>query len=417
MAGGFDLIVRTFFSDGLSAGLAKANASLNQFTRSGPGARVGMRAIQQGAQALAFSAAGLAGPMGRVAAGLLQIGGGNAVVLGAVAGLGAVALAYNLLTKESREAAEAEKKHREELLASARARAAAATPQTRVIGGQTGDARSLLDDANARRAQRVAFLTSTAHLGIEPLAELLANDAELRKIDTERADLSLIIALNRGASARAGEDEANASERELEARRALRLEAIQFLQTTIQLEKGGVFQGVRRGFTAPGFGGAGLGLGGTPTTFGNIRANVPRFVAPDDPAVKRDWLKSGQIIATGFFQAVQAFQQGGPGGILGGFGALANAGSQVEGISKGLGSALSVAGFVTTAAGAVLSLFDRKSDERERAEERRHEELKAVLHDGFLRVTFINADGTAEAGLYEMRRAERLGGEPRLGGL
>lgn len=392
----FDMIVRAFFADGgLSAGLAKANAAITQVGKSGPGARAGLKAVETGARALAFEAAGLAGPMGRISAGLLQIGGGSAAVLGAVAGIGAIALAYNLLTKESREAAEAEKKHREELLASARARAQAAAPQTQVIGGQTQDARAMLADADRRRQERVAFLTNILSLSGQSgeLADALRDDAELRKIDQERADLSLAIALNRGSSARAAADEAKASERDLNARRALRLEAIQFLQAQVQLEKGGVFPGLRRTIAAPAFGGGGLGIGGTPLSFANIRANEPRFVAPDTSKGKADWLKTGQVIAQGFFQSVTAFKAGGPGGILGGVGALASAGAGVQGISKGLGSALSLVGFAGSALGGIFSLFDN-------SEERRHKELLAKLDAvaeevGLERVTvvFTGPDG------------------------
>lgn len=100
----FDALVRFFFTDsGLSAGLAKANAALAQVGRSGPGARAGLRAAEQGMRALAFEAAGLGGPMGRISAGLLQLGGGSALVLGAVAGIGAVAGAYKLAAQSGDE--------------------------------------------------------------------------------------------------------------------------------------------------------------------------------------------------------------------------------------------------------------------------------------------------------------------------
>lgn len=389
----FDMIVRAFFADGgLSAGLAKANAAITQVGRSGPGARAGLKAVETGARALAFEAAGLAGPMGRISAGLLQVAGGSAAVLGAVAGIGAVALAYNLLTKESREAAEAEKKHREELLASASARAQAALPTTQVISGETSEIRDLLADANRRRTARETFLRATAG-GPTAVEVALVMDSELKKIDQERYELSLGIRNNRGASARAAADEAEASERDLNARRALRLEAIQFLQAQVQLEKGGVFPGLRRTMTAPAFGAGGLGLEGTPLSFANIRANQPRFVAPDTSKGKADWLKTGQVIAQGFFQAVTAFKAGGPGGILGGVGALASAGAGVQGISKGLGSALSLVGFAGNALGGIFSLFDN-------SEERRHRELLAKLdvvaeEVGLERVTvvFTGPDG------------------------
>lgn len=101
----FDTIIRFFFADnGLSAGLAKANAALNQVGRQGPAARSGLRAAEMGMRALAFEAVGLQGPLGRVAGGLLQIGGGSALVLGAVAGIGAIAAAYKLSAKTADDA-------------------------------------------------------------------------------------------------------------------------------------------------------------------------------------------------------------------------------------------------------------------------------------------------------------------------
>jgi hypothetical protein len=98
----FDLLVRNLWTDsGVSAGLAKVNAQLESVARSGPGARVGLRAVEMGARSLAFEAIGLEGGLGRVSAGLLQIGGGNALVLGAVAGIGAVAAAYQWSNREA----------------------------------------------------------------------------------------------------------------------------------------------------------------------------------------------------------------------------------------------------------------------------------------------------------------------------
>lgn len=110
------MIVRAFFADGnLSAGLAKANAGLQQLGRSGPGARAGLRAVEIGARTLAFQAAGLTGGMGQLARGFLLFGGGSALMLGAVAGIGAVALAYRHFTKAAREAHEAQEKLNEEI--------------------------------------------------------------------------------------------------------------------------------------------------------------------------------------------------------------------------------------------------------------------------------------------------------------
>lgn len=104
----FDLLVRNLWTDsGVSGGLAKLNNDLDKLGRSGPGARTGLRLAETGMRTLAFEAAGVQGPLGRVAAGLLSLGGGNALVIGAAAGIGVVAAAYNLFTAGAKEAAKA----------------------------------------------------------------------------------------------------------------------------------------------------------------------------------------------------------------------------------------------------------------------------------------------------------------------
>jgi len=112
----FDFLVRAFFSDsGLSAGLEKANDQLKQLKRSGPDAGQGVRAVEQGVRMLAFQAAGVPGPLGRVASGILQIGGGSALMVGAVAGLALVGMAIRALTKDARDNAEAQKNMQDQI--------------------------------------------------------------------------------------------------------------------------------------------------------------------------------------------------------------------------------------------------------------------------------------------------------------
>jgi hypothetical protein len=105
----FDVVVKAFFTDsGLSAGLATANDQLQRLKKSGPDAAMGVRGVEQGVRMLAFQAAGLPGPLGRIAAGLLQLGGGNALVLGVVAGVGAIGLAIRLMSQDARDNAAAQ---------------------------------------------------------------------------------------------------------------------------------------------------------------------------------------------------------------------------------------------------------------------------------------------------------------------
>lgn len=98
----FDVLVRALFSDsGVSAGLAKANASIKQLEASTPGGARGLLAVERGLSTLAAEAVGVQGPIGRVAEGLLRFGGGTTLVLGAVAGIGLIAEAYKLSGAEA----------------------------------------------------------------------------------------------------------------------------------------------------------------------------------------------------------------------------------------------------------------------------------------------------------------------------
>lgn len=66
------------------------------------GAR-GLHMVRSAAAALAFQAAGVPGPVGKIAEGLLLFGAGSTVVLGAVAGLALVAGAVRAVTQETRD--------------------------------------------------------------------------------------------------------------------------------------------------------------------------------------------------------------------------------------------------------------------------------------------------------------------------
>lgn len=71
------------------------------------GARRGLNIVENGLRTLAFQAAGVPGPVGKIASGFGLLGAGSLVVTGAVAGAGALALGYRMLTKDAREAGEA----------------------------------------------------------------------------------------------------------------------------------------------------------------------------------------------------------------------------------------------------------------------------------------------------------------------
>jgi len=423
----------------LSAGLAKSNAALGQLARSGPNAGQGLRAVERGAQLLAFQAAGLTGPLGRVSAGLLQLGGGNALVLGAVAGVGAIAFAYSALTKESREAAEAQQKLRDEIVRTAAARSEARVPESQKIGRDVSTTQDELRRLQGERAARVTFLTSIQNPMSESLSEMLASDKQIRDLDADIAAFTATINVNRREGAKATHDELEAAKKLQEVERARRLEAIQFnmdarrifvanaLSRNALFTAGGDLSG--RAFlrqpglsTAP-FGAGGLGLGGRPATFDTLRTNVPRFVPIDPTAKKEDWLKSGQIIAAGFFQAVTAFKAGGPGGVAGGFGALFSAGAQIPGISAGLGKTLGTVGFIGSVLGTVFTLFDHSAERRQREQ---MEELRRIRENtdkrgrpDHISVTVLLNGKEVSASIlgdviYGIRRMERTNAVPVL---
>ncbi|MGH2406419.1 MAG: hypothetical protein ACRDGN_18450 [bacterium] len=198
----FDVITRFFFSDsGLSVGLAQANAALRRVSQSGPEARRGLQLAQIGIQQLALQATGLAGPLGRVAQALLQFGGGNALVLGAAAGIGVVAFAYRALTKDSREAAEAQEKLREGLVRTAAARAQAMLPESARIRQELAANQEQLKALEAERTLRLQVVRAAGGPAAMAAtdAELIARDRELLDIEKQRADLSLNILQTRRA--------------------------------------------------------------------------------------------------------------------------------------------------------------------------------------------------------------------------
>jgi hypothetical protein len=102
--------LRIVYETGQAA--SKLQALDQQLTRTqtaSASANHGAGQLKRGLESLAFSAAGVPGPIGKIAIGLLQFGAGSAVVLGTVAGLAVIAGAYKLLTKELRDAEKAVK--------------------------------------------------------------------------------------------------------------------------------------------------------------------------------------------------------------------------------------------------------------------------------------------------------------------
>jgi hypothetical protein len=425
-----------------SLGFDRMVVANNRLVTSTAGSRKGLNLMENGLRTLAFQAAGIPGPLGKVAAGLGLLGAGSLVVTGAVAGAGAIALAWkfasaaadaltasadrlnqswrdiiaqgkpvvaiqNQLTAAQTEATAAQEKFN-------RLTSTVPSPRGPVARGTPGEialAQNALDAANrvvgARRQQLAeakvqliadaqddgtkwaqAFLTGIRFLDLNSqLRTLFAAAPQFKRLGTEAGQLY-------GNALRAAM--AEVLERDLATGRLgnLRLPFVG-IGGGGNVEKGGLF-----------------GKLATPEKFAPREFFLSDLEKESGKALKKAATPTGVLIAQSFLSAVQLAQQGGPGAIFGAGGAMLSGLSGIEGLAS-----LGPIGIIASTFGSLISLFDRKDSERERAEERRHRELLGTLHEGFLRVTVINADGTTEAGLYEMRRAERLGGEPRLGGI
>lgn len=444
----WDVVLRALFTDnGAAAGLAKLNDQIHGVAKAAPGGTRGFTMMERGLQTLAAEAIGVSGPIGKIAEGLLKFGGGSGLVLGAAAGIGVIALAYNALTKESREAAEAQVKLREELVRTAAVRAEAKVPETQKIGRDVSSARDELTRLNAERAARVAFLTETSLAsgqGTEALKEWLQTDTAIKKIDEARAALSLTLIQNQRAGVTATKEETEAKDKllkvEQERLRVAHLARIEETQSEISLYRGELRSRRPISFTSPAFGGFGTDTNdplrtGRGTTFGQglildqfrgriFGAPQPAVIGGLKPDTKdASWLKSGQLIASGFFQAVTAIRGGGTAGIFGGLGGLATSASGISGISKGLGDTLGLVGFVGSALGTVFSLFDHSQERRQREQMAeltriRQNTDKRGQPDHINVTVLVNGKEVTGAILqdviYGIRRAERTNAVPVL---
>lgn len=94
-------------SERMAAGILAASQSQNTLAGSSEGAHVGLRRVETGLFAVASQAAGIPGPLAKVAEGLLLFGIGSTAILGVAAALAVVAIGWDLITKKEREARKA----------------------------------------------------------------------------------------------------------------------------------------------------------------------------------------------------------------------------------------------------------------------------------------------------------------------
>src|SRR6185436_2422437 len=87
--------------------MTRGARAMGTITTGAIGSTRAMSIMKNGMVGLAAQATGVAGPVGKLAQGLLMFGGGSGLVLGVAAGVGVIAMAYQALTKDAKEAEKA----------------------------------------------------------------------------------------------------------------------------------------------------------------------------------------------------------------------------------------------------------------------------------------------------------------------
>lgn len=90
-------------------GMNRARGSLDNLSVMSGRSHRALNVLKSGMVGLATQATGTAGPVGKLAQGLLMFGGGSTLILGVAAGVGVLALAYKSLTQDTKDAEEAQK--------------------------------------------------------------------------------------------------------------------------------------------------------------------------------------------------------------------------------------------------------------------------------------------------------------------
>lgn len=87
-------------ASGFTPVMEKAGQQLRGLQGHGEAAGHGLTLVRRGFESLAIQAIGVSGPIGRISSGLLTLGAGSTTVLGVVAGIGLIAGAYKLASRE-----------------------------------------------------------------------------------------------------------------------------------------------------------------------------------------------------------------------------------------------------------------------------------------------------------------------------
>lgn len=103
--GDVTVVVRADIGQFRTAG-AQVEATTQRMGRAAMSSSAVVNKLERALGGMAFAAAGVPGPLGRIASILLQFSAGGLVTLGVVAGIGAIGAAYNAFTDQTKKAAE-----------------------------------------------------------------------------------------------------------------------------------------------------------------------------------------------------------------------------------------------------------------------------------------------------------------------
>lgn len=369
------------------ARMSAAGQQLNRWGSATGQAHRGTMLLRTGLQQLAFEGLGGMPPaLARVSAGMLTLFGPGAIMIGAIAVLGALAMAFDHAAKKAQELQDENMKVRDFQMQHNKMLAG--------IGpGFTMTPQEQLANLEVLRGRTVELLGHLQQAGSNSVVPLIGGIDPVAAAATKRID-GLTEAL-RGFN-RAIHD----------------LSTKQFIADLAVLRQyGSTFATGDTRFRPGGW------MPGDP--------NPPQrmWQGPTPMEAKGGGAAPGARLSTAKFEftpqaaqmllfSLMAMQNGGTQGSMMALGGLATGASAM----KGIGAAAGPLGWIGFGISALATIFGSKADEAARQRERHHAELMGALHEGPMRLTNI-FEGDPAASLYNNRRQERLGGEARNGGL
>lgn len=375
------------------ARMSAAGQQLGRWTSVTGQAHRGTNLLRSGLQELAFQGLGGMPPaLARVSAGMLSLFGPGMIMTVAIAALGALALAFDHAAKKAQELEDENMKVRDFQMQHNKMLAG--------IGpGFTMTPREQLQNLEVLRGRTVEMMDSLRGAGTNSVLQSLgfgADSASAAIMATAKVRIDALSEALRGFN-RAIHD----------------LSTKQFIADLAVLNQyGSTFP---TGDTRFKPGGWMPGDANPPQRMwqGPTPLESQRYAGggPPTPARAGGFQMTPQA-AQMLLMSFMAMQQGGTQGTMMALGGLASGASSL----KGVGAAAGPLGWIGFGISALATLFGNKADEAARQRERHHAELMGALHEGPMRVSNY-FEGDPEASLYQNRRQERLGGEPRNGGL